>query len=493
MQSFLGTSLVLSAALLGAGAAAQEQASANGAPVVTPVSATNGWSGVRIVRLSQVRGVVRMDRNTDRGYEAAFANIPVVAGAGLRTGDGLAEVEFEDNSSLRLAPESEIRFPTLARMPTGGTVTTVEVVKGLVYISLEKTKGNSFTLKEGAATTTLGPGAHVRLDAREAAATLAVFEGEATLMMGGTATSLTKHETVEVNPAAQTVAAVVHGTEEGDLDAWDKQGQQYHKVKASFAGSGAGGFGSYGASDLNYYGSFVDMPGCGSMWRPYFANAAWDPFGAGVWAYYPSAGYSWVSPYPWGWLPFHSGEWASCGSAGWGWRPGGSWYGLNNVVMMRLPGRPVPHPLPQPPARNASTLIPVNMKSAAFSGVSSGDRFVFRQNSAGLGVPRTEFGNLRGMSAHVDQHGAVTGNAVMNSVAVPMVSRTGGAMAGVGRSSAMGSAGARSSFAAGAGATHNGGMSGSGASSGMSHMSSSPGVSAGGGAASGAAASSGHH
>ena len=58
------------------------------------------------------------------------------------------------------------------------------------------------------------------------------------------------------------------------------------------------------------------------MWRPYFASAAWSPYDNGMWAYYPSVGYSWVSPYPWGWMPFHSGNWVNCGGAGWGWQPG---------------------------------------------------------------------------------------------------------------------------------------------------------------------------
>ena len=68
------------------------------------------------------------------------------------------------------------------------------------------------------------------------------------------------------------------------------------------------------------------------MWRPYFASAAWDPYSNGVWAWYQGAGYSWVSPYPWGWTPYHFGSWSYCSGAGWGWQPGGSWNGLNNVI-----------------------------------------------------------------------------------------------------------------------------------------------------------------
>src|ERR1700678_2152203 len=65
-----------------------------------------GNSKVRIVRLSQVNGAVQMDRNTGHGFEAAMQNLPVVEGTKLKTDNGLAEVEFEDNSSLRVTPST---------------------------------------------------------------------------------------------------------------------------------------------------------------------------------------------------------------------------------------------------------------------------------------------------------------------------------------------------------------------------------------------------
>ena len=70
-------------------------------------------SKVRIVRLSEVKGVVLLDRNIGRGFEPAVTNMPIVENSRLQTGDGVAEVEFEDSSSLRLAPHSLVVFPQL--------------------------------------------------------------------------------------------------------------------------------------------------------------------------------------------------------------------------------------------------------------------------------------------------------------------------------------------------------------------------------------------
>ena len=45
-------------------------------------------SKVRIVRLSQVRGAVEIERNSGRGFEPAIANLPIVEQNQLRTGVG---------------------------------------------------------------------------------------------------------------------------------------------------------------------------------------------------------------------------------------------------------------------------------------------------------------------------------------------------------------------------------------------------------------------
>ena len=63
-------------------------------------------SHVRIVRLSSVEGQVQIDRATGQGLERAILNTPIVEGTRIVTGDdGLAEVEFENQSALRLTEQ----------------------------------------------------------------------------------------------------------------------------------------------------------------------------------------------------------------------------------------------------------------------------------------------------------------------------------------------------------------------------------------------------
>jgi hypothetical protein len=364
-----------------------------------------GLSDVRIVRLSQVRGKVQIDRHIGRSYEDAFANIPITGGARLRTDIGLAEVEFEDNSTLRLTPDTEVAFTLLKRTAAGSTISAMKVLHGMVYASLAKTKDNTFTLSAGDATVALNPGSHIRLVVNGLNSNLAVLDGTVQFTDPSSTTMIARNKSLDFDVANSKPPAPAK-VQASAFDQWDKNGVDYQKQYSSLR-SAPGVSSLYGSSDLNYYGGFANMPGCGSLWRPYFASAAWSPFDNGMWAWYPSVGYSWVSPYPWGWLPYHSGNWVSCGGAGWGWRPGGSWAGLRNVALT-MPAGTISRSLtkvPKAPLAGRPAIVPVNTRPLSVSGVSGPGTFTFRKDSAGLGVPRETFGGLRHISSDVEHHG----------------------------------------------------------------------------------------
>jgi hypothetical protein len=415
--SAISTAALLALTLAGLSSRAQEAVAPAGttasddasARPQTPVSAN---SKVRIVRLSEVKGQVQLDRVTGKGFEGAMANLPVTEGSKLQTGDGVAEVEFEDNSTVRLAQNSLVEFPRLELLPSGAKASTISVLQGTVYVSLVNTKGNEFSVKFGPNDTmNLPPDTHVRLQLTSTEAMVAVMHGDALIEQPSGSTTVGKNKTATFNLAAQSQPEIAKSIMEQPLDKWDGDAVQYHKSYANASAFGGSPY-SYGINDMNYYGSFTS--GCGgSMWRPYFTNASWDPYGSGAWAYYPSAGYSWVSPYPWGWTPYHYGSWSFCQGIGWGWRPGGAWMGLANNSFVNSTGGtsgptsgPVrPHPPTHAPLNAETSLVPVNLKSVPASGLSAHDTFVFRNNSAGLGVPRASLGKLNSFANQTAQHG----------------------------------------------------------------------------------------
>jgi hypothetical protein len=372
-------------------------------------TAEPGDSHVRIVRLSDVRGTVMMDRKTGQGMEATIQNMPIVEGVRVQTTAGDAEVEFEDGSTLRITPNTLIEFPQLVRRESGKTASTVKLVQGTMYVNLMNTKGNEFTVVTHEVISVTAS-THLRVEMAGPKMTLGVFAGSAEVLVGSTTTVVGKKETLTLGgDVVQPVLAKNVAT--GPFDEWDKDEIKYHDQNSkgnALLGSSPG----YGVSDLNYYGSFANVGGCGMMWQPYFVSAAWNPYGNGLWTWYPGAGYSWVSPYPWGWLPFHTGSWSFCPARGWGWVPGGSWNGLNNTVVVAHPINPNPGPPrpkpPMPPGPGKPTVLFASRAPMLTSKMVGQEGFVFRNNSAGLGVPRGSMGDLGKISPAVQQHGFVS-------------------------------------------------------------------------------------
>jgi len=379
-------------------------------------STDNPVSNVRIVRLSEVRGTVQVDRAIGRGFEPAVTNLPIIEQSKVQTGTGVAEIEFEDNSTLRIGPDSMVEFPQLGRTATGATTSTVRLAKGTAYASLMKSRTDEFTLLFGNRKITLPPGAHIRLAITQDKAKLAVLAGPLRIDESAGTLEVRKKQTVTFDLTDHNEPMIAKNIGSAPLDQWDKQAAEYHARAAAF-----GAFNSpyaYGLSDMAYYGAFHMSSSCGLLWRPYFASAAWDPYSNGAWAWYPNSGYSWVSPYPWGWTPYHYGSWAFCPNTGWGWAPGGAWNGLRNVTggPTQKPGpkpigppKPVRPPKPvHPPRPGQPTILAVNTKPLVRSGIASLTAFQFRRDSAGLGIPRQTLGKLNKLSEHVVSRGVAS-------------------------------------------------------------------------------------
>jgi len=420
-------------------------------------------SQARVVRLSDVQGDVQIDRATGQGYEKAFLNIPITQDTRLKTAsDGRAEVEFEDGTVIHLTPGSAIEFTSLSLRDSGARVSSVDVQKGEAYFNFAGKKDDEFTVSFLHQKATLTQSAHFRVNLNnDAKASLAVFKGEVVVDGPQGQIEVGKKQTAEFTLADNEQAALVKNIDADPFDGWDKQQGEYHD-RYSNSKSYAGGP-SYGASDLSYYGNYMNVPGYGMMWQPYFTGIGWDPFMDGAWMWYPGFGYTWVSAYPWGWLPYHYGGWAFVPGFGWLWSPGSSFVVFNPVVpVIRPPAHFVP---PRPPVVAAShSTVVVGRGFTPSSSLVPRATVVVRGTSAGLGVPRG-ISNLGRINQEVARTGAV---------AVPSTTRvttgSGGGMHGGGMSSGRSSGSQMSgSRMSSGGHTSSGGMSSGGGHTSASH------------------------
>jgi hypothetical protein len=354
-------------------------------------------SQARIVRLSDVQGNVQIDKNSGLGFENAFLNLPITQGAELKTSaNGRAEIEFEDGSTMRLAPNSTVLFSTLGVNEAGKHASVVNLVDGMAYVNWLGKSGDQFTLNFSRETTVLDHYAHIRVDASAQAADLAVFKGNVAIDSPSGKLSVEKNRTAKFDVANDDKSKIADNIVAAPLDQWDNEAVAYHdQYMAKNNSSSPYG---YGASDLNYYGNYSNVPGYGLMWQPFFTGVGWDPFMDGAWSWYPGTGYMFTSPYPWGWMPYRYGNWVFVPGFGWMWQPGA--YNMWTAI---------PRYTATSAARVTSLVAPtgtvktVTVGKGGLASTAYSSRLV--AGSAGLGIARGSLDNLHHLNAEVAKNG----------------------------------------------------------------------------------------
>src|ERR1700727_416850 len=233
-------------------------------------------SQARIVRLSDVQGTVQIDKNTGLGFENAFLNLPITQGTQLKTlNNGRAEIEFEDGSTLRLAPNTTVQFSTLGASDAGKHSSTVDLVEGMAYINWLAKSGDALSLNFSREKIALDHAAHFRVSTSPALADLAAFKGEVKVETPSGKVAVDKKKTATFDATDNDKYSLANNIQEAPLDSWDKESIAYHDQYAN-AKNNSSPYG-YGVADINYYGSYSTVPGYGMMWQPFFTGIRWDP------------------------------------------------------------------------------------------------------------------------------------------------------------------------------------------------------------------------
>ena len=318
-------------------------------------------SNARIVRLSYVDGEAQIDRRDGRGFEHAFLNMPLGPGTQVSTRqEGRAEIEFEDMSTVRLAPDTLVETQSLELRSSGAKYTLVDLQQGTAYFNIRKLDDdNDFRVSTGQREFSLTRASRFRLRVDHKQVVLAVFSGEVEVIGESGRLTVRKNETLTLDLDDPARYFLAKGVPEDRYDDWDQERDEYRDRYAK-AGNyrGYSSAYSYGVSDLNYWGSYTYISGYGYMWRPNYYGVNWNPYGNGAWYWYPGYGWIWVSAYPWGWMPFRYGNWYYISGHGWCWRPGSQWHHWRPVVAVHNPppGQYVPTP-PPPTGRRDPVIV----------------------------------------------------------------------------------------------------------------------------------------
>ena len=290
--------------------------------------ANNAGPVNRAVRLSYVQGHVQISDGAQAITSQAAANMPVFEGYRIETGkDGQTEIQFEDGSVARIAPDSTVTLTMLRGQGSSGQAEMV-LNRGLGYFELQGgDQAGRIEVGFGGAKVTAAGFTVMRIDEDKAPGNLAVFSGNAHLVQGDAVTlDLHGNESVSLNASDPSQYNLAETIETNSWDQWNSDRDQALQAESTTQSKATDSFvnsDNPAWNDLNTSGNWYDVPGSGFVWSPYMAvNAGWDPYGCGQWMFTPQFGYTWVSCYAWGFMPYSCGMWNFYSSFGWGWSPG---------------------------------------------------------------------------------------------------------------------------------------------------------------------------
>jgi hypothetical protein len=322
------------------------------------------YSYARVVRLSFVQGDVQITRSDEKGWEQAFANMPIEQGFTIGTNNGRAEVEFESGASAYIAENTVLQFTELA-LSNGGRITKMTLMQGTATFYAHLASDDSFAILTPNVQVTIPRRAEVRLDVFKDGTSVSALQGEANVDSSAGTKTIEKGQTLGFNAATPDQVRTQRNPSPDDWDRWVNNrassintgtAQSLQYTNAPF---------QYGMSDLSQYGAWNYYPGYGFGWQPWNMWIGWAPFNFGRWCFYPGLGWTWVSYEPWGWVPYHFGNWVFSPAFGWVWLPGAynywcpapvQWVRVGNRIGW-TPLQPV-KPSAAPPA-SAAPSVPV--------------------------------------------------------------------------------------------------------------------------------------
>ena len=287
------------------------------ARLVAPARAQDPDDSKRgVARLSLVDGDVSVQRGDSGDWVAASVNAPVVTNDRISTGpNSRTEVQFDAANVLRIGSDAEVSLSQLEysryQMALArGTVTFRVLRSSNLDIEVDTPNISVRPSKQGAYRIAVTDAGSTEVTVRSGEVEVFTPRGSEWVRSGQTL--------VARGSASDPEYQIVSASRQDEWDGWNESRDQAMRRSASYPYVGPG---VYGVEDLDPYGTWVDVPGYGYVWRP-LVVAGWAPYRQGRWVWEDWYGWTWVSYEPWGWAPYHYGRWFYEPAFGWCWYPG---------------------------------------------------------------------------------------------------------------------------------------------------------------------------
>ena len=287
------------------------------ARLVAPARAQDPDDSKRgVARLSLVDGDVSVQRGDSGDWVAASVNAPVVTNDRISTGpNSRTEVQFDAANVLRIGSDAEVSLTQLDysryQMALARGTATFRVLRSSnLDIEVDTPNISVRPSKQGAYRIAVTDAGSTEVTVRSGEVEVFTPRGSEWVRSGQTL--------VARGSASDPEYQIVSASRQDEWDRWNDSRDQAMRRSASYPYVGPG---VYGVEDLDPYGTWVDVPGYGYVWRP-LVVAGWAPYRQGRWVWEDWYGWTWVSYEHWGWAPYHYGRWFYEPAFGWCWYPG---------------------------------------------------------------------------------------------------------------------------------------------------------------------------
>ena len=275
----------------------------------------------RYARLGESDGKADVQIQAADAWQPAVRNTPLPQSARVMTAAGShAEIELDEGSVVRLAPESLLELSDYTRLSSGQRLTLLSLDRGMAYFTGQAGKQDALMLAVPGAQITVQRGTRLRIEAGDLWSQIAVIEGKVRFSSPSAEMDLTEGEMARVDPANRAKFYLYREIAAYESDRWS---EARDKALASVTSSTHVPELHYGAQDLDAAGAWIDTETFGTVWKPKTIDG-WAPYRDGRWAWYDDLGYTWIANDAWGWLPYHYGRWSRTSDLGWFWTPGKS-------------------------------------------------------------------------------------------------------------------------------------------------------------------------
>lgn len=268
-------------------------------------------------RLSLAEGQVSFWRPGAQDWAQAQVNTPLAAGDELWTGSpGTVELQIGTRGFVRGWANTQVGLESQEQ-----AFLQVKVTAGTASFDLRTLEaGQTVEVNTPNAAVTIEHAGYYRIDVTGERTTFITRRaGQATVIpANGEAVAITPSEEVVIEGTSSPHVTAYAAPPLDDWDTWNyaRTSHLLDAVSARYVSPG-----TYGASDLDFNGTWRIVPTYGPVWVPTAVQTGWVPYSTGSWVLDPLYGWTWVDTAPWGWAPYHYGRWVFVDGF-WAWAPG---------------------------------------------------------------------------------------------------------------------------------------------------------------------------